>query len=298
LIRLLVALWLVLLPPAPLRADEAGGSFPFDAETLIRRVVRSQKESERRLSSYTFDQLETRTDHGKDGRPKETSSRLYFWTSSDEPGEGSRELVAVDDRPATEDEKRKLAEDEAKDKRKRLERRAAERLRQPPSVKGDDEDPLVGKRRLSDVIGRFTYRLAGSVERDGRLCWALEFTPREGVTSTTPTEEAFSALAGRALIDATDYQIVQVDAHLTRPVKVYGGLAAKIQEATIGYETRAVTHGRWFPCQVEMHLKGKKVLLFRLDTTIRWDFTGFRSFAVDTESHVEREGEAGPGTTP
>src|SRR5258706_2718910 len=139
-------------------AAEETPSF-VDAEALIRQVVKSQRLSEERFASYTYDQHETETKYGKDGRPKETTTRLFYVLSGLNGEEGTRELVEVNGRPATDDEKRAAAEEDEKGRKRRLEQRAKARASAPPKVSGDEDDPLVGTRRLSDLLGRFTYRV-------------------------------------------------------------------------------------------------------------------------------------------
>lgn len=257
----------------------------MDPQVLIRRVVRSQRLAEEKFSSYTFDQLETETLYGKEGNVEEVRTRLFYALSGENGEEGSRELIQVNGRSATAGEKKKAAESDASGRKKRLERRAAMKASRSPSVSGTDDDPMVGTRRLSELLAKYQYQLEADETIDGRLTHVLEFSPRKGLKPSSLGDRALSALAGRVLIDATDEQIRLVDAHLVEPVKVVGGLAAKVNEATIHYEASPVKD-RWFPHDIRMRLKGKKALFFRLDTGYRFELTNYKSFKVDTESAV------------
>ncbi|HYN40214.1 MAG TPA: hypothetical protein VE129_00435 [Thermoanaerobaculia bacterium] len=287
--------FLLLSAPAGAQpADRVAGpeSLPFTAEELIRRVALAQGKVDRSLTNFTFDQLEVRTSYGRDGRRKETNRRLFHFFSGEKPGEATRELVEIDGRPATVEEKREQAEDDAKAERRQVERRAEATASRPPAVSGEEEDPLVGPRRLSDLIGRFDYRLEGTVEEEGRLLYALEFSPKPGLSASSLGDRALNALAGRVLVDASDFQIVSVVARLVSPVKVSGGLAANVKEATISYRGARLPHGVWFPCVVDLRLKGKTAVVFRLDTSFRFEFSGFASFSVETDSDVGGGGTA------
>jgi hypothetical protein len=285
LIPLAVAL---LAPPAGARAADAGPGLPFTAEELIRKVASAQRRADRTLTNATFDQVEVRTTYGRDGRPKETRRRLFHFFSGDAPGEATRELVEVDGRPATEDEKKDQAEEDAKQRRKQVEREAAERASRPPAVTGEDDDPLVGPRRLSDLVGKYAYVLAGTVEEEGRLLYALEFRPRPGLAAKSLGDRALNALAGRVLVDAADFQVAAAEAHLVAPLKIAGGLAANVKNAAVAYSATRLPGGGWFPCVVDLRLEGRQALLFRLDTAFRFEFSGFASFSVETESEVGR----------
>ena len=283
-------LWLLLVA-ASAGAQPTGrvappGDLPFTAEELIWKVAFAQRRVDRFLTDYTFDQLEVRTSYGKDDRPKETHRRLFHFFSGAEPGEATRELVEVDGRAATAEEKREQAKDDAKQQRRQVERRAGDEASRPPAVSGDDDDPLVGPKRLSDLIARFDYRLEGAVEEEGRLLYALAFSPKPGLPAASLGDRALNSLAGRVLVDASDFQIVSVEARLVRPVRVGGGLAAAVKEATVSYRGARLVQGFWFPCVIDFHLKGKTAVFFRLDTSFRFEFSGFASFSVETDSEV------------
>ena len=275
--------------PAPGQSpagSEARALAPFDAEELIRSVARAQRRADLAVTASTFDQVEVRTDFGRDGRPKAIRRRRYEYFSGDDPGRATRELVEVDGRPPTEAEKREEAEDDAKARRKRLEREAKARAARPPGVRGEEEDPLVGARRLSDLIARFSY---GPVEETwawGRPAYALEFRPKPGLPAGTLGDRALNALAGRVVVDATDHQVVSVEAHLVSPVRVGGGFAASVKSARISYRAQRVSEGAWLPCVVELRLTGRTALLFRLDSAFRFEFSRFARYSVEVETEV------------
>lgn len=264
----------------------------FDVTGLIRRVVRAQRQTEELLAAYTFDQREVRTDWRKDGTPSDVRWRLFYWTSGEKAGEGTRELVLVDGRQATEEEKRKSAEEDEKDRKKRLERRAADRATDPPEVAGSDDDPTVGTAKLSDLISRFHYRFVGEDLLDGRPSYVLDFWPRAGLTAATLADQALNALSGRVVVDAVDFQVRRVDARIVKPVKVGGGIAAKVNDALLVYEGRPQVAGKWFPCVIDVRLTGKKALVLRLDVGFRAELFNFHSF------DVEAEAETGPTPPP
>lgn len=70
------------------------------------------------------------------------------------------------------------------------------------------------------------------------------------------------------------------------PVKVAGGLGASVREATTSYRGSRLPHGVWFPSVIDLHLKGKTAVFFRLDTSFRFEFSGFASFSVETDTEV------------
>ncbi|HMM35900.1 MAG TPA: hypothetical protein PKA62_14345, partial [Thermoanaerobaculia bacterium] len=99
---------------------------PMSAEELIRSVARAQRRADLAVAASTFEQVEVKTDFGRDGRPKAIHRRRFRYTA----GDGSavrRELLEVDGRPPTEAELVEVAEEDAKEHRRRVDQRAARR---------------------------------------------------------------------------------------------------------------------------------------------------------------------------
>lgn len=289
---------LVAFASGAARAGTAPPGLPeIDAQELVRRVVRSQRRVEAAFSGATFDQREVKIEWGRDGRAKEIASRLFYVLSGEGEAEGSRELVEVDGRPATEAEKRKAAEEDEKGRRKRLEQKASAEARRAEKVSGDEDDPLVGRRRLSELIGRFVIRVVGEENVEGRPAYVLDFAPDPAAPPAHSLgDRALNSLAGRAVIDAVDFQVRSVVARLTKPVKVAGGLAANVKDAEIAYTGQPLGGDLWFPCVVEFRITGKTALFFRLDTSIRYEFANLKRFRVDAESEIRSRGN--PGSAP
>jgi len=265
------------------RAASAGPS--VDPEEIARRVARNQHLMERRWSGATYDFLDVRTTYDKEGRPKEIHRRLFYVLAGEGGGRESRELVEVDGRAATADEVREASEDDVK-RHRRIEERAARRASAPPKVSGDDDDPFLDDRRLSEILGRYEIQFVGEEVADGRPVYVLDFVPRPGIPARSLSERAFASIAGRAVIDASDLQILSLEAHLTKNFKVAGGFVANVKEARVVYRAVRLGPGSWFPCRVDLDVSGKTILFFRLASGFRFDFGTPKSFRVEEEAVV------------
>jgi hypothetical protein len=288
------------LGAGPGTARSAAGATPspeasgVDAVELIRRVVTSQRRVESAFEGATYDQREVRVAWGAKGQPEKVETRLYYVLAGEGGAEGSRELVEVDGRPATESEKKSAAADDEKGRRRRVEQRAEAQAKAPPRIAGDEDDPLVGSRRLSELIARYTIRVVGEEVIEGRPAYVLDFAPSPAAPAPKGLgDRALNALEGRAVIDAATFQIRSVEARLTRPVKVAGGLAANVKGGDVSYTGQPVGSGLWFPCAVDLRVTGKTALFFRLDTSFRAEFTNLRRFQVETETDVRSRTDAG-----
>ena len=272
---------------APPRSEES--LVPVSAEELIRAVARAQRRADLAVAAATFEQVEVKTDFGRDGRPRTIQRRRFRYTAGD--GNAVRRgLLEVDGRPPTEAELAEVAEEDAKEHRRRVDQRAERRASRPPEVGGSEDDPLLGPVRLSDLISRFSYGPVEEVRVDGRPTYALDFAPRPGRAATRALVRALGSLAGRVLVDATVLQVVSVDARLVTPFRVGGGLAASIRSASIAYRAQRFADGAWLPCLVGIRLQGRTGVLFRLDRAFRFEFSDYARFIVDVESEVGRPG--------
>lgn len=258
---------------------------PVDPEEIARRVARNQRLMEKRWGGATYDFLDVRTTYDKEGRPKEIHRRLFYVLAGEGGSRDSRELVEVDGRAPTADEVREAAEEDAK-RHRRVEERAARRASSPPKVSGDDDDPLLDDRRLSEILGRYELQFVGEEVADGRPVYVLDFVPRPGIPTRSFAERALASMVGRAVIDASDLQILSLEAHLTKNFKVAGGLVANVKEARVVYRAIRLDHGSWFPCRVDLDVSGKTVLFFRLASGFRFDFGTPKSFRVEEEAVV------------
>ncbi len=280
---------LVAVPAFGAPPGSEGASVPVTAEELIRAVARAQRQADLAVAASTFEQVEVKTDFGRDGRPKTIHRRRFRYTA----GDGNavrRELLEVDERPPTEAELVDVAEEDEKEHRRRVDQRAARRASRPPEVGGTEDDPLLGPVRLSDLIARFSYGPVEEIRVDGRPADALDVSPRPGRAATRALDRALGSIAGRVLVDATDLQVVSVDARLVSPFRVAGGLAASIRHASISYRAQRFADGAWLPCLVGIRLEGRTGVLFRLDRAFRFEFSDYARFLVDVETEVGRPG--------
>ncbi len=270
---------------------------PIDPDEIARLVAKNQRAMERRWGGSTYDVVDVRTTFDKEGRPKEIHRRLYYVLAGEGGHPESRDLVEVDGRPATADEIREAAEEDAK-RHRRIEERAARRAASLPKASDDDDDPMFDNHRLSDILGRYELRFVAEEILDERPVYVLDFVPRPNLPVRSLMEKTFASMAGRVVIDASDLQILSLEAHLTKNLKVGGGLAANVKEARMVYRAVRLGPGSWFPCRVDLDVNGKAILFFRIASGFRFEFGRPKSFRVETEAVVGGPEEAPPPSSP
>jgi hypothetical protein len=257
---------------------------PVDPEEIARRVTRNQRAMEKKWAGATYDVVDVRTSYDKEGRPKEIHRRLYYVLAGEGGHPESRDLVEVDGRPPTADEIREVAEEDAK-RYRRIEERAARRaasLQKTP----DDDDPMFDSHRLSEILGRYDLRFVAEEIVEGRAVYVVEFVPRPDLPVRSVMERAISSMGGQAVIDASDLQLLSLEARLLKNFKVAGGLAANVKEARMVYRAVRLGPGSWFPCRVDFDVNGKAILFFRFASEFRFEFGTPMSFRVEEEAVV------------
>lgn len=289
--------WMLQVAAAALLAlgqARAAETPPIDPEEIARRVARNQRTMERRWGGSTYDVVDVRTTFDREGRPKEIRRRLYYVLAGEGGHPDSRDLVEVDGRPPTPDEIRQAAEEDAK-RHKQIEERAARRAASLPKAADDDEDdPTFDNHRLSDVLGRYELRFVAEEIAEGRPVYVVDFHPRPGLPIRSVVEKVFASMAGRAVIDAADLQILSLEAHLTKSFKVGGGVVANVKDARMLYRAVRLAPDSWFPCRVDLDVNGKAVLFFRIASAFRFEFGTPKSFRVEEEAVVGERGSPPP----
>ena len=267
---------------------------PFDPEEIARRVARNQRAMEKRWGGATYDVVEVETKYDRKGRPAGTHRRLYYVLAGEGGHPESRELVEVDGRRPTPEEIRETADEDAKRQRRTAER-AARRASAPPGS-ADEGDPDFDDHRLSEILERYDLRWVGEEVVDGRAVYVLDFAPRPGLPVRSVVERAFASMAGRAVIDASDLQILSLEAHLTKSLKIGGGLAANVKDARMIYRASRLGPGAWFPCRVDLDVDGKAILFFRFAQAFRLEFGAPMRFRVEEDAVIGEP--AGPPSDP
>ncbi len=267
--------------PAPLRPRAASTAltllvaslgFPLPARAVdptpvVRKAAEEQRETERKAGRLAYERTEVQVELGSDGTREKTERKL-FTVVSDGPDVVLRELVAVDGRPAAEDEKERARRENEKRQRRWEESRGNG---------GDDSDELMsGRLPLLDLLGRLQFHYAGEVVVDGRPTYLVEFEPKPGLVSHGIRDRVLNNFAGRAWIDAAEGQVTRIDGHLTKEVKVLGGAALDISSVRIVYEGHAALPGLWAPCREEIRISARAGFFLAFNREFRFEFANYR----------------------
>jgi hypothetical protein len=231
-----------------------------DVNEIVRLAAVRQRESEQRTAGISHDRIEVQTDFDSKQQLEESVRRLYVFAGQSD-GVLRRELLEVDGRAATDEEKGAA-------------RKEDERRRRTP---GDDEGELMsGRLPLHDLLHRLDFRFVREEILDGRPSYLVEFRPKPGLISRTTRDRVLNNIAGLTWIDVAQVQVRKIEGHLTQSVKLLGGAVLDLRRVRIVYEGREVFPDVWAPCREEIQIAAKVAFLIGVNKEIRFEFSNFR----------------------
>ena len=248
-------------------ACRAGAPLP-EANPYVRALVAVQRRNEEALSLYTYDVSETREELDGDGQVARRRTRAYevFHVQ----GRPVRRLVSRDGQPLPTTEREHVD---------RKARELAAALRAGTAV---SEQPGV---RLSRILERYDFTLAGREELEGRCALVFDFTPRPG---DFPLERDFvlRKLAGRLWVDEAEQAVVRLELRNTGSVRVALGLAANVASVAFRAEFTRLEQGVWLPRRFEGSAAGRKLVFVGFHVRDLMSFGNFRRFEVDVQEQI------------
>ncbi|HTH47900.1 MAG TPA: hypothetical protein VMB21_10345 [Candidatus Limnocylindria bacterium] len=236
--------WLAMVLALPLGAQSALPSLPAD-EVIRRFLERSQTTTNRLAAQHHMCVRRTVTEELDDfGAVKERSTKEQ---SVELRGEEQRvRLLKLDDRaPSAEETKREQAR-EAEQHRRFVERKDKPRRQGPDFV---DEK----------LIRRFHYESHSVQLVNGRPAYVLAFSPTVDQQAKENADRALNLLVGRIWIDAEEFELVKVEAHLKEPLTVLGGIVAKVERLDFVVERRRMADGLWFNTRLSTRAEGRRL---------------------------------------
>lgn len=238
----------------------------LDVDALVLEAAARQREGEVNAGRVAFDRIEVETELDAAGRRTKVERRRYA-VVMDGRGLVGRELLDIDGRPATEDEKARSRREDEKRKRASLEAGGAN---------SDEEELMSGRVPLLDLYHRLQFRVLGEESLDGRPCHVVAFGPRPGLVSKTIRDRVLNAFAGKVWIDVAEVQVRKIEGGLTTPVKVLGGALLDLRGVRLVYESREVFPGAWAPCREEIGITATAGMVLGVHREIRFEFSGYR----------------------
>jgi hypothetical protein len=125
------------------------------------------------------------------------------------------------------------------------------------------------------LIRRFDYTLESTEKIDGRSAYRLRFRPAGEREAKEIADRVLSLLAGHIWIDAEEFELVKLDARLTRDFSFWGGVVGSLDRLELDLSRQRLADGAWVNLRLNSRIGGRK-LLRRFDGRFRVEQENFR----------------------
>jgi hypothetical protein len=270
-----------------------------DAETLLRRVIESQKRQQELTREYAFRETTVTRDLDSQGRVEHTKSEDVLVTPA--PGGEYRRLVAKDGEPLS-------PEEEAKEER-RFQKYLKEQLRTPVKDRDAGTREKLERRaerfqeRLREAIEVFDFEpLEDEVIQDVPLR-VFRFSPTPGYEGHSRSTKIFARMEGKVWIDPRRGQLAKLQIRFVKNLMFLGGIFGRVSEGSKAsaegwfdgdpdepdepVEIDRPDKGVWLLDEVVVSLDARLYFLKSYRQRIEIDYHDYQRYRVETEERIK-----------
>ncbi len=271
----ILACWLSLMGVATAFGAEPP---PLGTEEILNRFLERSRGTPDRIAAqhHACVRITTTEEMGSDGKLKERKSREFEVELI-----GARQklhLLRVDGRLPNDREARRETTKESEMKKKYGERQDKAKSQGPDFI---DER----------IVHRYHFSTNGVELIHGRPAYLLRFAPKPGLEVKETADRALNRLTGRLWIDAEEFELVKLDAHLEQPLSLVGGIVATVERMEFDLERERHADGFWFNTHFSSLAIGRKLFTgFHVRTRIDQDH--FRVLPTPSRGAADRRATA------
>jgi hypothetical protein len=228
-----------------------------ELRTFLAETRKTLHPDEVLLNEYTYSEKITEDEIGSDGRTRKTEVAVYEVTREAKSGQVYRRLVSKNGQIVTSSRPEKV------------------RQRSPRSHSDEEKT-------LDDVFAAFDFRIVDRQDLNGRPAIRVAFRPREKYGPKTFAGKFFNHVAGEALVNEDDHQLVRVDAELVDDFSIGFGLLAKLHKgAQIHVEREKINDEIWLPSKAAVSVNAR-LLALKANRRITVEYSHYKKFNVET----------------
>ena len=252
----------------------------LNREADLRRFVAQVAENERKNRFREMDYFYRLQSHriilDRRGREKKRTSSTYEVIPLD--GGVYRKLIRRNGEP--------LSEKDARKQQRKAEARLRRQRNLSPAGRARLERKQAERRRKEalfweEAVRAFHFHYRGEEVLNGRQVAVVDLLPREKYRPTEKDLWILDKLKGRIWIDRQDLQLSQVEMEFVKPVKVAGGLVARLYKgSTLWIRQEKLRDEVWFPRRFEVKMHGRIFLLKGLNMRMTGEFSDYRRFGT------------------
>ncbi len=223
---------------------------------------------------YSFIDHEVAAKHGNP-QPNKTERVLMI------DGSPYNELIAIAGHGLSKEQQDAEARKLARERAKRARESAEERQRRIARyVRERTQD----HRMLAEMANAFEYAVTGEDMLEGHKVWVIKASPKPGFVAHDREGRVLKNMDGELWIDQATYQWVKVEAHVTKPVSMYGFLAKVKPGTRFELEQSPVSAALWLPKRFVVTVRASVLGVANENSFNEDDFRDYRLQAQDVQA--------------
>ena len=248
-----------------------------DPREIVRRAVEADHSDAVIARNYTFLEHQERRETDAGGKTKNVESQTWDITLLE--GSPYRRLIARNDRPLPEKERKK--EDEKLRASNEQRRRETPEQRQARIA---DWDRRQQQRRepAKELPDAFNFTLVREEAINGGHAYVIDATPRPGYRPKTAASAFFPKVKARLWIDQVDYRWIKVDLESIDTVS-FGGVVLRMAKGSrLVLEQEHVNNEVWLPKLVSFQGAFRILLVKGYHGEFNISFRDYKKFQADS----------------
>jgi hypothetical protein len=265
--------------------EEQSRPLPTDPQEIMRRAVQKDIFNWEEAKDYTY--LERSQEDALDGNGQVKSSKSETNEILVLYGEPFERLVAKNDKPLSEKEKKKQDEEFEKETRKRENETPEERQKRLQKYEKERED---GRAFVREILDAYTFTLVGTEVLNGRATWVIDGTARPGFEGKRRESKLLNKIKPRFWIDQQDYSWTKLRAEFTDTVSI-GWVVARLHKGSqFEIQQVRVNDEVWLPQRIDLKLDARVALLKGINENVHVTYKDYRKFRTETKISVAESG--------
>src|SRR5271169_1360072 len=256
-----------------------------DPQEIMRRAVQEDIFNWEEAKDYTYLERSQEDALDSNGHVKsstsETNEILVLY------GEPFERMVAKDDKPLSEKEKKKQDGEFEKETRKRENETPEQRQKRLQKYEKDRED---GRAFVREILDAYRFTLAGTEVLNGRATWVIDGTPRPGFEGKRRESKILPKIKPRFWIDQQDYSWTKLRAEFIDTVSI-GWVVARLHKGSqFEVQQVRVNDEVWLPQRIDVKLDARVALLKGINENVHVTYQDYRKFRTETKISVAESG--------
>lgn len=244
---LILGLTVASLAFASAAAEPTTSALP-DAGEIIRRFIEQAAHSRTNQSAGAVVFFRTNVTEEFNSRGRLTEREELLLRVTDRNGEKSTELVKLNGREPTDQERERELKRFERRHESSTKREHPDRSRQLPAY------------FTQEILSRYVFTVTGRETIRGRTCLRLSFKPGAGERKSTKLfERVLDQLGGTLWLHEADHELVKADIQLRKKVSLWGGFLGALEQLRLQIERTREASGQWRDRSVEARFVGRAV---------------------------------------